>query len=264
MPSGNSRATLRPSPGCEMLVHVSLSPAQTIRVGVWNLDSSQPLKARAAQRAWLLQAADVWLLTEVHGAAVEGLDCGCSAPVAGMPGLSWAGVVSGIPVVDRPTSGHPTLALARIAVDSDLEVVFASSVLPWRSAGRYWPAEDPAPYRDRFHSALTQHTRILASLARDGRPVVWGGDFNQELEGPTRAGAADGRTAVLDAFDQLGLEPVSTSADAGEDGSQAIDHIAVPRAWECGRMVRALPESEGRSLSDHPSYVVGVRPPVRT
>lgn len=244
-------------------MHVSPSSAQPIRVGVWNLDSSQPLKARAAQRAWLLQAADVWLLTEVHDAAVDGLDCGCSAPVAGMPGLSWAGVVSGIPVVDRPTSGHPTLALARIALESDREVVFASSVLPWRSAGRYWPADDPAPYRERFHSVLAEHTQILASLARDGRPVVWGGDFNQELEGPNRAGTADGRTAVLDAFDRLGLEPLTPSPDAGEHGSRPIDHIAVPRSWGRGRLDRALPASEGRSLSDHPSYVVRARPPVR-
>lgn len=166
-----------------MLDRVSPSPAQPIRVGVWNLDSSQPLKARAAQRTWLLQTADVWLLTEVHDAAVDGLNIGCSAPVAGMPGLSWAGVVSGVPVVDRPRSGHPTLALARIAVDSDLVVLFASSVLPWRSAGRYWPAEDPAPYRERFHSVLAEHTRILASLAAGGQPVVWGATSTRSSRG---------------------------------------------------------------------------------
>lgn len=248
----------RPPPGYGMLASVSARSHPPIRIGVWNLDSSQPLKSRVAQRAWLVEAADVWLLTEVHDAAVDGLDCGCSAPVAGIPRLSWAGVLSARPVVDRPVPRHPTLALARIALAEDFVALFASSVLPWRGAGRYWPAEDPGPYRERFHGVLAEHQRIISSEAGGGMPVVWGGDFNQELDGPYRAGTAEGRDAVLEAFDRLGLVALSRPTGAGEEGARAIDHIAVPRSWECGSLTEALPNREGRPLSDHFSYQVSV------
>jgi hypothetical protein len=136
--------------------------------------------------------------------------------------------------------------------------VFASSVLPWRGAGRYWPDEDPRPHRERFLSVLAEHGRIIESVAGDGLPVVWGGDFNQELEGPYRAGSAEGRDAMLEACDGLGLTPVSTGAGSGDEGSRSIDHIAVPRSWDCGSLSESLPYWDARPLSDHPSYRVSL------
>ena len=65
-----------------------------IRFGVWNLDSTQARGRQAAQRTFLEDRADVWLLAEVHTLAVEGLECVPSAPVDWTEELRWAAIAT--------------------------------------------------------------------------------------------------------------------------------------------------------------------------
>jgi endonuclease/exonuclease/phosphatase family metal-dependent hydrolase len=88
--------------------------------------------------------------------------------------------------------------------------------------------------------------------------VVWGGDFNQGLSGRDYVGSDAGREALLMAFHGLGVRPVTAEA-AGQDPLQrSIDHIAIPEDWSLWALKVERPQSDGRFLSDHPSYVVSL------
>lgn len=107
-----------------------------VRLGTWNLDTGQPARHRSVQADWLRQHADVWMLTEVHEAALEGLGSHVlSDAIKDMPERYWSGIASIWPL-DPVDSGHPTLALARAQLPGLGGVLLASSVLPWRAAGK--------------------------------------------------------------------------------------------------------------------------------
>jgi len=235
----------------------------SLLAGTWNLDTGQPQKHRAAQRDWLRDNADLWLVTEVHLAAVDGNDPAVlSDAIPGMPQRYWSGIVSQWPLQDI-RSGQPTLALARAHTPFGTLLV-ASSVLPWRGAGSYWPSGPGTTYEERFSATLATHREAIAHHASPDEGVIWGGDFNQALAGGETVGSLKGREGLLDAFRSLGLEATTAKCPARQPTSYSIDHIAAPPEWVGESSAHDVHTREGTHLSDHPAYVTKLTPPSTT
>ena len=66
---------------------------------------------------------------------------------------------------------------------------------------------------------------------RENEPVVWGGDFNQKLSGSIKAGTAERRSELLDAFKQLDLEPLTVHSRHLVPELGPVDHLAVSPGW---------------------------------
>ena len=187
---------------------------------------------------------DVWLLTEVPlEAEISGMTS--YRTVARMqPHKAWAAVLSRIPSVE----GHdPHRATASALVG---EVRFVSSVLPWRSCGASWPGASLAEKQ-----ALT-----LAELQPlINQATVWGGDWNQPLEGRDHVGTGAGRAALTELLDARQLSVPTRSLGSATPGHRSIDHVAVPMAWDVLGVGRISADVKGRRLSDHDAYVVSVK-----
>ncbi len=85
---------------------------------------------------------------------------------------------------------------------------------------------------------------------------MWGGDWNQALEGPEYVGTFDGRKQVQELIHASKLSvPTSVLASASK-GHRAIDHIAVPLDWDIDAAYRVVARAGTRRLSDHDAYVV--------
>ncbi len=86
--------------------------------------------------------------------------------------------------------------------------------------------------------------------------TVWGGDWNQALEGPEYVGTMDGREQILAFAHAARLSvPTRTLAHA-KKGHRAIDHLAVPLAEDIDQAIRVPATASGRRLSDHDAYIV--------
>lgn len=89
--------------------------------------------------------------------------------------------------------------------------------------------------------------------------TVWGGDWNQALEGRDYVGTGAGRAAITELLDARQLSVPTKSLASATPGHQSIDHIAVPKAWHVLDVGRISANVQGRRLSDHDAYVVSVR-----
>jgi len=151
-----------------------------VRIGTWNLAG----KWSDDHRAFLEHAqCDVWLLTEVHRQAeISGMTA--YRTVATMqPHKAWAAVFSCVP----PSEGsdpHRATASARVG-----DVRFVSSVLPWRSCGASWPG---ASLAEKQALTLAQLQPVIDEA------TVWGGDWNQALEGRDYVGTVAGGAAIAE------------------------------------------------------------------
>jgi hypothetical protein len=84
--------------------------------------------------------------------------------------------------------------------------------------------------------------------------------LNHTLSGPEWSGSKQGRGAILQAVDQLGLQ-VGTAKEAHQiKGLLGIDHIAVPTTWTLRSVERHRALIDGAQISDHDAYVVDVVP----
>lgn len=233
-----------------------LDSGNALRVGTWNLDRSEPDWRRPHQAEHVANQADVWLLTEVpsgwrHGSSTSVF----SALRPDEPDQHWAAITSRWQM-EPIIAEHPALAMARINHRGGAFLA-ASSVFPWRGAVEFWPAADGDSFADRCAVTLAAHATAI-SRARGDLPVVWGGDFNQAMSGREYVGSREGRAALREAFIQLGLRAVTDDAAGQDPLQQSIDHIAVPLGWSSADVEVQRPQSDGRFLSDHPSYVVAV------
>jgi hypothetical protein len=191
---------------------------------------------------------DVWLLTEVdEDTVLAGYDrhLGLDTMTARK---RWAGVFSRRPLASLP---DPHRASAAAVIDG---ITLCSTILPWKSSGGepHWPGgETPGGQ----HAARMAHAlRVLVPSIRTPN-LVWGGDWNQALDGPEGAGSFAGRSHILRAVDDLGLK-VPTTWLPHQSANLSIDHIAVPRSWS----VSASEHRPAGRLSDHDCYVVDVAP----
>jgi hypothetical protein len=217
-----------------------------MRIGTWNM-------AGRWQSGWLellLDAdCDVWLLTEVNERIeLPGYDRHLGE--ARMRArCHWAGVYSRIPLTPLP---DPHVASAAAEVDG---VTYCSTVLPWRGSGGEptWPGAGP---RGEQHSGRMRFAldHLLDQLPSTN--LVWGGDWNQALEGAEWAGSLEGRRHLQAAIDTLGLQVPTAHLPHRLDGHQSIDHIGVSR----DHTVIDVEQRTAEGLSDHDCYVVELQP----
>jgi len=240
-----------------------LDPGKNLRVGTWNLDRDKPIWRQPHQADHISSQAEIWLLTEVPANWQLGTEnSSFSGSRPDEDDQYWSAIISRWPVAPI-TATHPSLAMARIDHPGE-PFLAAASVFPWRGAAEFWPTGDGDIFAERCANTLDAHAAEICE-ARCGLPVVWGGDFNQALSGRDNVGSDVGREALSKAFAHLGLRAVTIEADGQEPPHQSIDHIAIPKGWTSGDVDVQRPQSEGRFLSDHPSYVVSVeRAVVRT
>jgi endonuclease/exonuclease/phosphatase family metal-dependent hydrolase len=99
-------------------------------------------------------------------------------------------------------------------------------------------------------------------------PIVWGGDFNQELRplAPERKAAGYGLAGTLAgierlhaAFERFGLRPLTAESEHLNPESPTIDHLAVSeRAARSDAVVHRPTYENGTLLSDHAAYTADV------
>jgi endonuclease/exonuclease/phosphatase family metal-dependent hydrolase len=141
-------------------------------------------------------------------------------------------------------------------------------VLPWRGAGTRWPGLPERYLNDQQEFVLQHHLHRIAE-ARDGdEPVLWGGDFNQELvdlqperkaAGYRLAGTVAGIDRLRAAFESLGLHPLTGSSEHLNPNAPTIDHLAVSEPLARGKSEVYRPHDEhGTLLSDHALYVADI------
>ena len=218
-----------------------------MRIGTWNVENR--LMTEKHKELILTQECDIWLLTEVHpswaeneGTEILGFNAHLSKGVMGR-NQHWAAVLSMLPL-DRLDDPHAASAAAKIN-----GVTYCSSILPWRGV-----AANSDPWQGSNHSEMTEAAikTLLANLPKSD--LVWGGDWNHSLIGKEHAGSMGGRTHLLEAVSQLGLNVPTTGLSHRGNFCQAIDHIGVPLSWK----VDSVKRIDAQGLSDHDAYVVEV------
>jgi len=164
-----------------------------VRIGTWNLEGKWSSHHLALLEG---QECDVWLLTEVPTrASIPGMTAHRTAQAMGS-GKAWAGVFSRGNVITQPDP-HPATAMV---VGDGFHVM--SPVLPWRSCGAAWEGSTLAEMMSITLSSLRGHIDDM---------TVWGGDWNQALEGRDYVGSMAGREKILALLNDAGLSlPTST------------------------------------------------------
>ena len=244
-----------------------------MRLATWNLKSCPaPQSARGRHIGEILSTVkpDITLLTEVHADWVtEGGQAVTVSP--NRPGYKRQQRLAGVQstfVLEQleGSSEHPgeeALCMVRASVPGGAEtgsVLVACSVMPWRGGGKSWSrlpefskGEGLAP---QFSAVLQHHVGRIEAVRREGEPLVWGGDFNQELTGPIKAGTVEGRRELLDAFERLDVEPLTMNSRHLMPELSSIDHLAVSRGWIAWGVPVVLVEPVVGFPSDHALYVV--------
>jgi hypothetical protein len=253
------------------------------RIATWNLrDCPSPGDGKGVEVAlWQEKlAADIWLLTEVHRDWYFPGESVSVSPPRGGDGPDtkrWAGIQTRLPMtpLDPGPAAEPaaeeSLCLARVHLPEGhaaRSVLVACSVLPWGGAGKWWPGL-PEKYLNAQQAFVLEHHMARIGDARDrDEPLVWGGDFNQELRdlSPERkaagyrlAGTVAGIDRLRAAFDRFGLRPLTAGSEHLNPEAPTIDHLAVSASAARGAAVVHRPfRADGRLLSDHAAYTADV------
>jgi hypothetical protein len=211
-----------------------------MRIGTWNLEGKwSPAHLALMDR----EHCDVWLLTEVHiDASIPGMQVHRTAELMG-PRKTWAAIFSTSDLEPQPDP-HRATALAHV---DGLRLM--SSVLPWRSCGPSWPG-----------STLAEKQRATLDVLRLhlDETTIWGGDWNQALEGSDYVGTRDGRDQIVELIETARLSVPTRSLRSASPGHRSIDHIAVPMEWDVDGAYRVPAQVDGYPLSDHEAYVISV------
>lgn len=211
-----------------------------MRIGTWNLEGKW-----SPQHLELLLREDchVWLLTEVHvKTSIPGMQVHRTAELMG-PHKSWAAIFS---IADATAAPDPHRATATAHIDG---FRFMSSVLPWRTCGPSWPGANLAEKMKATLNAVRGHL---------DESTVWGGDWNQALEGAESVGTRDGRDHLIKLLHTKRLSVPTRSLGSVSPGQRSIDHIAVPVGWDVSGAHRVTAEADGLRLSDHDAYVIAI------
>jgi hypothetical protein len=252
-----------------------------LRIGTWNLEK-YPLPTSdkgACVTAFLHQErADIWLFTEVNAgwATSHGRLVTSPARSYGREQDRWAGIQTRLPITqlmdggEGPAAAEEALCLARVELPDSAgssSVLVACSVLPWGGAGQYWPGLPPKFLNDQAEFVLGHHAARIHAARNEGEPVIWGGDFNQQLR-PTppervafgTAGTVPGIARLLAAFDRFELQVLTADAEHLDPAAWAIDHLAVSRSMvrQVAATVKRPTCPDGRRLSDHAAYIAEI------
>ena len=253
------------------------------RIATWNLrECPSPGYAKGYEVArWQEKlSADIWLLTEVHRDWESPSGWFSVSPARGgacRDTKRWAGIQTQLPIEpldDWPTdvaAAEESLCIARVRLPEGAQttsVLVACSVLPWRGAGRYWPGIPEKDFNAQQNFVLEHHMNRIGAAWDGEEPIVWGGDFNQELRtlAPERraagyglAGTVAGIERLHAAFDRFGLQPLTAGAEHLNPEAPSIDHLAVSKRLARRNAVVHRPTYEnGTLLSDHAAYVADV------
>jgi hypothetical protein len=244
-----------------------------VRIGTWNLKLCPTTTSARGQAiaSWMdEQAAELWLLTEVHRDwDARGGQFIVSPPRGGGPvEKRWAGIATALPLGGLRTSGdlahagQEGLCLARLELGGPApsSVLVARSVLPWKGAGKYWPGL-PSGQAAEFGYVLDHQLSRIADERLPGEPLIWGGDFNQPLIPPFSGATVAGAAALRSAFEKLGLVALTERAPHLNGISYAIDHVAVSKELVGDDSVAEVhrPAWDGGQLSDHAAYTAELR-----
>ena len=88
--------------------------------------------------------------------------------------------------------------------------------------------------------------------------TVWGGDWNQALEGRDYVGSMVGREKILELVNDAGLSVPTGALGSASRGHRSVDHIAIPISWDVVGVQRRQAAVAGHRLSDHDAYVVSI------
>jgi hypothetical protein len=227
-----------------------------MRIGTWNLGtprgaSPQTIERRLAEQVRFMarENCDVWLLTEVPFTFEMALGDTTFSKQMNPDGTKAFAAVWAKGGLKELDSIHEAAAFATVG---DLRV--CSCVFPWNRVPLVeWPDEA---------ADVAAATEMAIDRLRDGfdhgSDLLWGGDWNQTLQG--RVTTVVGRKALSALISTLALK-VPTAALAHTDGGGycSIDHIAVPNNWNVTTVSRLVGKSERNTrLSDHDAYVVDV------
>lgn len=212
-----------------------------MRIATWNLDA----RGTARHRAFLEALdCDVLLLTEVPR------DLELTGKVAHHTfhrmarEQSWAAIYAAD--LWHLPDPHPTSALAIVE-----GVRVCSTVLPWRGCGDYFP----------WGGGVVDKTAYAVdSVVVEGKPEIWGGDWNTSFAPKGYAVSNASRTALRSAATRLRLTIPTEDLSIQADNDLSIDHIAVPDHWTVTSVERHRAHLDGARLSDHDAYVVDVMP----
>lgn len=216
-----------------------------MKIGTWNLDGQWTTGHEALLRK---ENCDLWLLTEVSP-SISLKDYFHHFSVKRMSrGQYYAAVASRAPFTPTPDP-HP--ASAAIVIEG---ITFCSSILPWAGCA----GQPVSPWHNgESVSEMVRETvdSLIGKLPKGS--LVWGGDWNQNLEGGWQhVGSKGGQSHIYDALKVLELQVPTKDLPHRINGAYTIDHIAVPKRWECSNATRV----STAGLSDHDAYMIDATP----
>ncbi len=146
----------------------------------------------------------------------------------------------------------------RVLVDGR-SVLVACSVLPYSRAERDWGGLSGGQ-KEQFRLVLRHHLlRIAAERDPSDEPLIWGGDFNQQLIRPCGHGLMTSADELRSALEALGLTALTAGMADRDHLGYTIDHLAVSADWLADRVEVHRPTgSDGKNLSDHAAYTADV------
>jgi len=227
--------------------------------------------------------AHIWLLTEVHRdweSASGGVRVSPARRDSSAGAKRWATIQTPYPMDqldddpwERPAA-EESLCLARVYMPTGFassSLLVACSVLPWGGAGKSWPGLPEKDLNRQQAFVLGHHVDRIAEAWDGQEPIVWGGDFNQELVDLTRtrkdagyrlAGTMSGIDRLRAAFERFGLRVMTERSAHLDPQAATIDHLAISAPFAAGDARVHRPHyADGRLLSDHAAYVVEMRLP---
>jgi hypothetical protein len=224
---------------------------------------------------------DICLLTEVH----RDWESGSGAVMVSPPRAGdspdtkrWAAIQTRLPMTqlhDGPTdraAAEESLCLVRVHLPEGAtaqSVLVACSVLPWGGAGKWWPGLPEKYLNAQQEFVLAHHADRIDDAWDREEPILWGGDFNQELRdltperkaaGYRLAGTVAGIERLSAAFARFGLRPLTEDSEHLNPEAPTIDHLAVSERLAVGEAAVHRPHyADGTLLSDHAAYVADIR-----
>lgn len=234
-----------------------------MRLATWNLErGGRSKRARALQEEVLEElAADVLVLTEPGpsyesgraGVVVSSPRTRCEPWVA-IVGPSVAPVALEIP--------YERLAVAATAKVDACAVLVYGSVLPWNGIRVHAPDVVRAgeTVDDVFARLVREQVADMTRLVEEHpeHVLVWAGDFNQSLAGPTHGGSEVRRRLLREALEALDLEAWNADTAHACEGGRAIDLLCGRRDLCVTRSGRIDPVRDGVVMSDHAGYWVDI------
>ena len=216
--------------------------AVRLRIGTWNMEGRWSDDHR---HLLVWQQCDVWLPTEVsEKTKLPGYVIHPSRASI-RKGVRWTAIAV--------TDGHepafhsdPHPASCMVTWSG---VTFISSVLPWNSSAASWPWPGKGAV-ERTRNALEELAGALSTN------TVWGGDWNNALEGPYTGASKGARLLLHKEVQRHELQVPTKVLPHRLLGLRSIDQIAVPGSWTVETVRRVQGLFDDSPLSDHDMYII--------